>query len=352
VYFAEVKVLIFEFITGGGFTGSDLPASLAREGSLMLNALLNDFAALPEHDVFVMLDYRFAKTYDENVGWARFFAHLSDYKNIHLIPINPTDNVFAIFNKSLKECDAAWIVAPETDDILLKFTQQVEKANKLLLSVPSSAIIKTADKLQTFNILTANNIPTIPTQRLLDLPGFKNLEGLPLVIKPIDGVGCENNFVIQNQIEFNQVIQKIEQPQNYITQPFIKGDALSVSGIFKHGQTQLLCINRQHLEIKNQQFKLLGCEVNIPINKAMFENLLHEIANALPDLFGYVGIDLILANQHLYIVEINPRLTSSYAGIQQALGINVAELVLQSINVETTINLTNNQTIYIDTVQE
>jgi predicted ATP-grasp superfamily ATP-dependent carboligase len=81
------------------------------------------------------------------------------------------------------------------------------------------------------------------------------------------------------------------------------------------------------------------------------QKLLNKIAQAFPDLFGYVGIDLILSDD-CYVVEINPRLTSSYSGIKQALGINIAELVLQSMNGEAVINPLHNRTILIEIAQE
>lgn len=41
-----MKILVFEYITGGGFNRQELPASLAREGRLMLLALLDGLAAM------------------------------------------------------------------------------------------------------------------------------------------------------------------------------------------------------------------------------------------------------------------------------------------------------------------
>lgn len=312
----------------------------------MLKALLADFAALPEHELVVMLDERCVPDFVS--------------EPISIKKVNPSDDILAVFEQTLNDCNGAWIIAPETDNILFNFTKRVEQANKRLLSVPSSAIAKTADKLQTFNILTAHNIPTIPTQyvpsqQLLNLAGFKNLTNFvkfPLVVKPRNGVGCEDSFVIQNQSEFQQSMAQINPTRNYIVQDFIDGDALSVSALFSHGQAHTLCVNRQHIEVTNQQFKLLACEVNIAVDdKTEFQNLLNQIAQAFPDLFGYVGIDLIVSDS-IYVVEINPRLTSSYSGIHQALGINVADLVLQSINGEAVINPLHNKTILIDIAQE
>ena len=49
---------------------------------------------------------------------------------------------------------------------------------------------------------------------------------------------------------------------------------------------------------------------------------------AIPGLWGYVGVDLMLAKEGPVVLEINPRLTTSYCGLRRALGINTAAMVL------------------------
>ncbi len=53
-----MKILVFEYITGGGFNKQELPDSLVSEGSLMLNALLDDLIRLNGFEITVMLDWR------------------------------------------------------------------------------------------------------------------------------------------------------------------------------------------------------------------------------------------------------------------------------------------------------
>ena len=350
-----MKILIFEYITGGGFCNEDLPASLAREGGLMLAALLADFSQLAKHEIVLMQDARCV---------ADFAAH-----SHQVIVLTEKEDVFSVFDKAVLLCDAVWIIAPETNNILFNLTKQVEVSNKLLLSSPSSAIAKTTDKYLTSLLLALHFIPTIDTSQLVDFLDdlnraikngneriFEEMESFPRVIKPIDGAGCENSFFIQNYAELKEITKKITHAEKYIIQPFMQGESLSICALFKQGQAHLLCINRQHLQIKNQQFNLLACEVNIPVpNEDRFKKLLNNIAQAFPELLGYVGIDIILSDQYSgepFVVEINPRLTSSYSGINQALGINVADLVLQSLNGTAIINPLRNQTVFIDIAQE
>ena len=60
-----------------------------------------------------------------------------------------------------------------------------------------------------------------------------------------------------------------------------------------------------------------------------FADLARRVAAAVPELWGYAGIDLILTEAGLHVLEINPRLTSSYAGLRSALGGNPTASVLE-----------------------
>jgi predicted ATP-grasp superfamily ATP-dependent carboligase len=73
---------------------------------------------------------------------------------------------------------------------------------------------------------------------------------------------------------------------------------------------------------------LKNIDVNHKADDGRYQKLASRIAVAFPDLFGYVGIDLIENNDACWVLEINPRLTTSFVGIEKALGLNVAELVL------------------------
>jgi predicted ATP-grasp superfamily ATP-dependent carboligase len=49
---------------------------------------------------------------------------------------------------------------------------------------------------------------------------------------------------------------------------------------------------------------------------------------ALPGLRGYVGVDLVLTESEAVVIEVNPRLTTSYLGLRAALEGNLAALAL------------------------
>ncbi|MCA1852170.1 MAG: ATP-grasp domain-containing protein, partial [Beggiatoa sp.] len=51
-------------------------------------------------------------------------------------------------------------------------------------------------------------------------------------------------------------------------------------------------------------------------------------AGAISGLAGYVGVDLILTPSGPIVVEVNPRLTTAYVGLVEALEINIAAAIL------------------------
>ncbi len=325
-----MKILVFEYICGGGFCSEVLPDTLAKEGLLMLTSLLHDLILIEEHSITALIDSRFLNNFDSR---------------IEIIPIEKETDLLATFKSALHFVDAVWLIAPETEQILFDFSQIVESSNKILLSSPSLAISQTADKWQSYQLLLYYSIPTIPT-RILTKNSPHNSQ--QQVIKSRDGVGCENNFIVNSQKELISFITQFKQIDDYIIQPFIEGNNLSISALFKQGKAQLLCVNRQQIEIINQQFKLLGCEVNYQVELTPFQDLVNQIAIAFPKLWGYVGIDLIQQSQQLRVLEINPRLTSSYAGINAALGINVAAEVLKLLVFELEAFPQSNRSVWVN----
>jgi predicted ATP-grasp superfamily ATP-dependent carboligase len=69
---------------------------------------------------------------------------------------------------------------------------------------------------------------------------------------------------------------------------------------------------------------------------ALFSSLADKIAKLLPDASGYVGIDLIVSyvgkNQpKMTILEVNPRLTTTYVALSEATGLNPAKLIIDTV---------------------
>ncbi|MBE0436237.1 MAG: ATP-grasp domain-containing protein [Methylomicrobium sp.] len=324
-----MKILVFEYVTGGGFNRGRIPDTLAKEGLLMLKALLQDLSEITDIKLSVMLDIRFADSISEYAG------------AIEIVTIDEHQSVLETFEKQVVRCDAVWPVAPEINNILFELTRMIERLGKRLLSSSSEAVAITSNKLETFRHLTRHRIDTVPSEPFIaDVfhPTARH------VIKPVDGMSCERTFRVDDAEDWAIVKPQLgEEP--YLLQPYIDGTPASLSCLFNHGKGWLLCHNVQRIEIKDCRFKLNACRVNEPGVNENHQALIDRVALALPGLSGYAGIDIIETTEYIAVLEINPRLTTSYAGIRKALGINVASEVLRMPQNQPSVNPIINRSI-------
>jgi predicted ATP-grasp superfamily ATP-dependent carboligase len=329
-----VKILVFEYITGGGFNKQELSDSLVREGSLMRNALLDSLNRLNQTrldglEVTVMLDWR--------------LNDLAAITGVNVVTIGPEHDIAEEFARLVKQCDLVWPIAPEFGGILQALCQTVEALGRILLTSPATAVAIAGNKLKTYELLNQHHITAVPTCMFENtyMPG-------EWMVKPIDGVGCEDSYVLTTRLDFDQMTMRKGQ---YVIQPHLQGDKTSLSCLFKQGRGWLVCANLQHFEFINQQYHLTGIVVNHHPDFGLYQQLIDKIAQALPELWGYVGIDLI-ANDKTWVLEINPRLTTSFVGIHEALGINIAEAVLQLLHGEPSLNPSFSRPFIVQAKQE
>lgn len=307
-----MKILLLEYVTGGGMRQEAIPPSLGLEGGRMRQALACDLlapsASLPGVELIIL--------HDDRLPPPRLDGP------VHVVAIGADDPFQAIWREWLGCCDAAWPIAPETGGILARLCLDAETAGIPLLTSPSSAVHLAASKLATARHLALSGLLVAHT---LPLSAWTPQTGQPFVVKPDDGAGCEGARIIRDPAQF----QPPSSMQGWIAQPLLEGEPLSLSALFAHGQARLLSCNRQRIVQAGDGFKLKGCQVNaIADVDGRWQALAAGIARALPGLWGYAGIDLILGADGPVILEINPRLTTSYAGLRQAIGENPAAWVL------------------------
>ena len=328
-----MKILVFEYITGGGFNKQNLPEALLAEGCLMLQALLDDmnrYAQLGhELEVVVMLDER--------------VKALINTSGMQAVVISPEQNTTDEFTRLVQQCEAIWPIAPEFDGLLQGLCQTVTDLNKLLLNSPAQVVAITGDKWLSYQHFKQHHIATVPTRLFTGVEQYEG-DSSTWVVKPLDGVGCIDSYILTDKQDFMAMKAR---SGRYIIQPQLVGQTISLSCLFKQGRAWLLCANQQQFTISNQQYHLAGLVVNHTDDLAAYSDLVDAIAQAFPVLWGYVGIDLIETPEHTWVLEINPRLTTSYVGIHEALGLNVVEAVLQLVHGEPLLKKQGHQSVSI-----
>jgi predicted ATP-grasp superfamily ATP-dependent carboligase len=207
---------------------------------------------------------------------------------------------------------------------LARLADETLRQGRMLLGCLPDAIRLATSKRATFLSLRDARVPVVPTFALADelppLPG-------PWVVKPDDGAGCEETHVVADWAIARERLQS--DPGRLVAQPWIDGTALSLSLLCAEGRATLLSCNLQHPRIVDGAVTIEDITVNaVPDAGGRLAGLADAIAAALPGLRGYVGVDLIGSASGPVVLEINPRLTTSYCGLRGALGINVAGMVL------------------------
>ncbi len=303
-----MRIFAYEHITGGSLMGQRGIATLAPEGELMLQALVQDLVAVPDVEVVVMRDPRLSV----------------DLPGTAFVPRSASE-FWPTFRRALREADAVWPIAPEHDGILERLSREVTEAGRVLLGSRPEAVGVTGSKLRTEAVLSAAGVSAIPTfaDEASVPPGVREV-----VVKPDDGAGCQETFAFRERAELRQWLRQ-HAARGQVFQPLVRGEALSLSVLCCDRGARLLACNRQHIAFTGHRIQFSGVSVNaLPDLHGRYAQLARAVVAALPGLWGYVGIDFIDAADGPVVVEVNPRLTTAYAGLRDALEINPARLVL------------------------
>jgi tyramine---L-glutamate ligase len=304
-----VRVHVFEFICGGGLAGLPLPDHMVREGDLMLGALIADLIELPGVQVSFARDVRLGLPVNSMPG-AQVVWRTSQPSPMEAL------------QREIDSSDAVWPIAPETGGELERVARAVHAAGRLLLGPDPDAIAVTGSKLATAQRLAQAGIDAVPCFA----PGatWPAIDG-PWVVKPDDGAGSLCTRVFGNREE---AAAAAADGQGLIAQPWIEGEAMSLCVVAAARGVTVLSVNRQHLQVCDGALELVAIDVNCEPVTAPLTSLAERVATAIPGLRGYFGIDWVRTVAGPLVIEINPRLTTSYAGLKPALGVNVAEWVM------------------------
>jgi predicted ATP-grasp superfamily ATP-dependent carboligase len=304
-----VRVFVYEHITGGGCAGGPLPEALLAEASAMARALVEDLADIPGISVIGLRDHRLAAC-SPRAQWTEVRSASQWQERIE---------------HAIRGSDATWPIAPETAGALEAISQRVLSAGRRLVGSRPQAVRVAASKLATARCLERAGVPVVPTFSLEALPASAED---PWIAKPDDGCGCED---VRWFAELGAALRwmKSRGGRPFVLQPYTPGEALSLSAVALDGKVALLSVNRQRVALHDGALSYQGSVVNAVADlDGRFQRLAQEVAAAIPGLWGYFGVDLILSRGEPLVVDVNPRLTTSYAGLRESRGINAAAMVL------------------------
>jgi predicted ATP-grasp superfamily ATP-dependent carboligase len=298
-------------------------ASLRAEGWAMLCAVLEDFARIPSIELKTSVAAN-ATEIGSQIGSLP----------VRAIEVKGADEP-SVFRDLVDQADAVLVIAPEFDDLLYERSLWVEQAGKPLLGSSSVAVRLAGDKLRLGEHLLSHGVPT-PRAFAVDAISTDPL--WPLVCKPRFGAGSQATFLIRGRDELASCLARVRDEGwrgEIVLQPFVPGLACSVAFLIGPNANIALPPCRQHLS-DDGRFHYLGGSVPIAPHLARRANELGRKAVAtVPGLCGYVGVDLILGNatngSDDTVIEINPRLTTSYVGLRALSTANLADALLCTV---------------------
>jgi len=318
-----MKLFVYEHITSGAYAEQQLPHSLAMEGSEMLSAILTDCHELADLELITLCDARLSNQ-----------TQLMKSER-HSRYIVATDNDYKrVWQQCLADADTIFIIAPETDDTLAQLQQHAFQTGKTVFGCSPEAIRLTSNKYKCEQTLIANNIPTTQSCLAQYWPqhGFYSEYGY--IVKPIDGAGCVDTqlFNTADDLEFYLTSLSPQQLQSYLIQTYIQGTPASLSLLISGDELEVLALNRQLITVNGNKLQFNGCIVNDIDNSAFSLELAYQCASqihrAITGLSGFIGVDIILTPNQMIVVDINPRLTTSYTGLRESLRLNPMERYL------------------------
>lgn len=306
-----MRLLITEFICGGGLANHALPASLKQEGLMMLQALIADCSYIKDCEVLTTLDPR---------------IQLAN-TNVEIVHVADSSDYIKQIQTIARNVDMTWVVAPESEGILASIMHSLELENSSVVNCSVDAIRIAGDKYNCANAMQAAGLPIIPSLAYTELNDYDG----DVVVKPRFGAGGESLRICRNG---KKAMTYIDEQEKWLVQPYIRGEHRSLSLLCWQGQAKILTCNIQQFSGLPEP-RLSRCIVNAFLATSELISLSEQIAKAFPELSGYVGVDYIETENGCVIVEINPRLTTSYIGLAKALRQNPAQLCIDTIINET-----------------
>lgn len=301
------SILVFEFITGGGLAGAPLPPSLVREGALMRDALMRDALELGDCAPIAMHDARLPACHADS------------------IPVAAGDFEVA-FAQALDRADAAFIVAPESENLLAMLAARVEASGRTLLGCDSATCRIAASKSRTAEALAAAGIAVLP--HCADPDALPYRVG-PWAVKPDDGAGCDG---LRRVADHRAAVDALRAAgPAFIAQPWLAGEARSMNLMCAGGRAALLSVNRQVLSEHDGRIALAALDVGAIPATLQHAALAGRIAAALPGLMGPVGVDFIETSDGPVVVEINPRMSTSASALRAIAGVNLIALTRAAV---------------------
>ena len=335
---SEDSFLVFEYFVAAG----EKDKSIISEAEALLFSLVDD---LKDININLLLH----ESYENNIELTP-----------NITPIYINENVETWLIKNADKFNKAIFIAGENDMNLYKFTKILEDNEVKTFTSSAKACEICSNKFTAYEELYGL-VPQPKTSKFtFDFEGgwinqltnlYNSWQGenpfnpLKIILKPINGIDCENIVVINNINEITEDIELRYPPgETVVVQEFIEGEDLSVSLICDGRKAIPISLNSQLIEINDENTNYLGgvLPVDSPHKYEAFY-IATRAVEAIDGLKGFVGVDLRINTNprdinDVYLLEVNSRFTTPYVGLKKIANFNIGKTIVdlldKKINIE------------------
>jgi predicted ATP-grasp superfamily ATP-dependent carboligase len=220
------------------------------------------------------------------------------------------------------DCDAALVIAPESDGVLAQGVAML-RAGGIEVIAGSGDFLRTAsDKLLTAKAL---NVAGVAHPLYMSVSDRKHAKALAkfnhFVVKPRDGCGTQE---IRTFDSFDEARAALE--ENDLLQALMPGRAVSISMIASPSTQVFLPAVSQQLVDGNCEYAGGQGPLNDDTQRRLTNLAMRTIEAMPPTARGFIGFDMLLGKRPSEdcVIEVNPRLTTSYVGLRRMIHGNLA----------------------------
>ncbi len=197
-----------------------------------------------------------------------------------------------------------------------------------MLNADDEFVCLAADKHRTAERLQQAGVP-VPEAALFEAEQLKLPADFayPAVLKPVDGAGSQHTLLVSGPND-----EPPPYPWPRRLERFCVGRAASVAALCGPGGRRMLPPCWQRLSDDGRFAYEGGAIVDVPELARRATALAARALEALPPAVGWVGVDLVIGNdpdgREDVVIEVNPRLTTSYVGLRRAVKENLAQAIV------------------------
>ena len=283
------KLILLEYFTSQSSILKNRDKEIFREALNLANSIIRNFIKSRDIEKIYVIRNKNLKTIESEKVKTYF--------------TNPEISYTDILNRFKKKSEVI-IIAPETNNLSSKIYSHVSQNHKVLGSNISS-LNTFSSKTKMLTELRRLNLPIVENYKL-----NLNYKG-KIIYKPDTSAGSENTFVTNKN--------NYEKKKGYLVQKFYNGKKGSFLMLCKNGKSKVICCNEQLLNFKKEKIQQVGCIMGgLEKYRNEIEILANKISKNFKGLFGIVGVDIVMENKKWLIIEINPRFTSAYSGLNKS----------------------------------